>query len=92
MYVKKSKLKLPQEGQRWLDLRTAAAYESGSISSVRRQIRRGELKAVTILGHLVVDKNDIDELMLRNKRTLPPFRVGTKPAVAERHAKARKVA
>lgn len=92
MYVKKSKLKLPQEGLRWMDLRGAAAYLSCSIQSVRRAIHRGEIKAVVMFGHLTVDRNDLDEMMTRNKKVLPPFRQGTRPAVAERHAKARQVA
>lgn len=91
-YARKKTLKLPQQGQRWLDVKAAAAHATCSVQTIRRLVHSQQLRAITSLGHLVIDRNDLDELLLRNKKILPPYRIGTRPAVKARHERERQAA
>jgi excisionase family DNA binding protein len=76
--------------QRWLDVREAAAYLGVSIGYIRRLIHDGELKAGRLGMNFRIDRLDLDQLMLRRKRIVAPYRHGTKPWVSARHKKNRR--
>jgi excisionase family DNA binding protein len=66
-------------------LRVSAQY-------VRRILHAGELKAAGLGGSagFRIDRADLDQLMLRRKRVIPPYLKGNRPWVAARHAQNRK--
>ena len=73
---------------RWMSIASAASYLKIHPQTIRRLIHSGELRAAKI-GHYRVDRNDLDGLLLRRKRFFAPYRKGTKPWVAQRHAQNR---
>jgi excisionase family DNA binding protein len=74
---------------RWLAVNAAAAYLGVSQNYLRKLIHDGDLKAGRIGNNFRIDRLDLDQLMLRRKRTVRPYRRGTRPWVSARHAKAR---
>jgi len=78
--------------QRWLDINQAGSYLGFCPTYVRQLIHQGELKASFFGNTYRIDRNDCDQLMLRRKRTVPPYRRGSRPWVAARHEAARKAA
>jgi excisionase family DNA binding protein len=76
--------------QRWFTIALAAIYIQLCQQSVRSLIHSGELRAVHFGNTYRIDRRDLDELMLRKKRIVAPYRRGTHGWVRERHAAARK--
>ena len=80
------------QSNRWLAVEAAAAYLAISPNYLRRLIHDGQLKAVRFGNHFRLDRLDLDQLMIRRKRVVPPYRKNTRPWVAKRHAKKRATA
>ncbi len=83
------------ERTRWLSVEQAAEYLGCSPQTIRSILHRGELRASRLGPEgspYLLDRLDVDRFLERRKRILPPYRKGTRPAVAKRHLKARKVA
>jgi excisionase family DNA binding protein len=72
---------------KWLTVEEASRYLRVSAQYVRRILHGGELKAAGLGGSagFRIDRVDLDQLMLRRKRTVPPYRKGSHPWVAARH-------
>jgi excisionase family DNA binding protein len=68
---------------RWLSVAQAAAYLGCSHQTLRRALHSGNLRATRILdgGPYLLDRADIDRYLERRKRTIAPYRVGSKPHV-----------
>jgi excisionase family DNA binding protein len=79
------------ESIRWMSIASAASYLEVHPQTIRRLIHSGDLRASKI-GHYRVDRADLDQLLLRRKKFFAPYRRGSKPWVAERHAENRGVA
>lgn len=75
---------------RWLAVEAAAAYLAISANYLRKLIHDGQIKAIRLGNNFRLDRLDLDQLMLRRKRVVPPYRKNTRPWVAKRHAKNRK--
>lgn len=75
---------------RWFLVEEAAQYLRLSPQTIRHAIHAGELRAVRIGKGFHLDRVDLDQLMDRRKDTIPPYRRGTRPWVAKRHAQNRK--
>lgn len=83
------KLILPLDpNQRWLTVTEASRYTRLSPTSIRSFIHAGRLKAVPdgIAHGYRLDRVDLDAFMIRQKRIIAPYRRGTHPWVARRHA------
>ena len=79
--------------QRWLTVEDAALYLRVSPQTVRNVMRRGDVQAsrlATSGGPYLLDRREIDSLLERRKRKLPPYRKNTHPWVAKRHAENRR--
>ena len=74
---------------RWLAVNAAAAYLGVSQNYLRKLIHDGDLKAGRIGNNFRIDRLDLDQLMLRRKSVVPPYRCGTRPWVTRRHRAAR---
>jgi excisionase family DNA binding protein len=84
---KKADFPLPDSNLRWLLVTEAALYLRVSPQTVRSLIHHGRLKAVRGIGQgYKIDRADLDNLFLREKKVIPPYRRGAKPWVAKRHA------
>ena len=85
-----------QPNQRWLSVAAAATYLGVSPQSIRNALHHGALRAAKLApGHsntYMIDRLDIDRLLERGKRVLPPYRKGTRPWVAKRWAAERRTA
>jgi excisionase family DNA binding protein len=83
----------PIEVPRWLSISSAAAYIGISVQTLRSILHRGELRASRLSSGspYLLDRLDVDRFLERRKRVIPPYRKGTRPAVAKRHLEARKV-
>lgn len=79
------------ESQRWFTINEAAIYLRCSPSTIRNLIHRGAIRAAK-LGDwdYRIDRLDLDHYLEKRKKIVAPYRVGTHPAVAQRHAAARK--
>ncbi len=75
---------------RWLLVVEAAQYLRLSPQTVRQAIHSGELKAIRIGKGFHLDRTDLDRMMISRKKTIPPYRRGTRPWVAKRHTQNRK--
>jgi excisionase family DNA binding protein len=75
---------------RWRTVEEAALYLRCSEQHVRRLIHGAELRAVRFAKGYLLDQSDLDNLLLRRKRFFSPYRSGSKPWVARRHAQNRK--
>lgn len=80
---------VPLSERRWLTLPEAAAYLGFSANRIRKFIHDGELPASPVGLIYRVDRAALDTLMLRRNRIIPPYRRGTRPAVAQRWAEYR---
>lgn len=85
----------PKESQpeiipRWLTVLEASAYIHVCPGIIRTLLHNGELKAARIGNHYRIERSDLDQLLTRRKRVVPPYRKGTRPWVAKRWAKKRK--
>lgn len=89
--AKKVSSEVIDPSQRWFTVAQSAAYVQLCEQSVRGLVHAGELRAVHFGNTYRIDRRDLDELMLRRKRTIAPYRKHSRPWVAERHAAARKV-
>ena len=49
-----------EEGKGWIDIKKASLYAGVSISTLRRHIRRGLLKASSYQGKILLRKADLD--------------------------------
>lgn len=80
--------------QRWLSVFQAADYLGCSPQTIRAILHRGELRASTLVsgGPYLIDRVELDRFLERHKRILPPYRRGSKPWVARRHAANRRPA
>jgi len=74
----------------WLDVEMAAEYLHVSQGTVRKILHEGKLKAARIGPHFRIEKSDLDAWLARQKKTIPPYRKGSRPWVAGRHARNRK--
>jgi excisionase family DNA binding protein len=85
---------IPQAVPRWLSISSAAAYIGISVQTLRSILHQGELRGLQLNSGspYLLDRLDVDRFLERRKRILPPYRKGTRPAVAKRHLEARKVA
>jgi excisionase family DNA binding protein len=75
---------------RWLTVDEAALYLRVSPGTIRTMIHNGEVKASRLGPQFRLDRQDLDQLLTRRKRVIPPYRKGGRPWVAERHARNRK--
>ena len=75
---------------RWLAVDAAAAYLGVSANYLRKLIHDGDLKAGRLGNNFRIDRLDLDQLMLRRKRVVAPYRKNTRPWVARYHAQNRK--
>ncbi|PYU26987.1 MAG: hypothetical protein DMG30_00515 [Acidobacteria bacterium] len=77
--------------QRWFTIGEAAAYLRCSPQTVRNLIHRQEIRAAK-LGDWAfrLDRHDLDHYLEMRKRVVAPYRRGTHPWVAKRHAQSRK--
>ena len=86
---------MPIEPSRWLTVEAAAAYLSVHPQTIRNAMHRGEIRASRLgsdAGPYLLDRFELDRLLERRKRILSPYRKGTRPSVAKRHAEKRRVA
>jgi excisionase family DNA binding protein len=86
----KNALPFPAADQRWLTIYGAAAYTQLSSQNIRNRIHAGELRASRIGVIYRIDRNDLDQFMLSRKKTVAPYRKGTRPWIAAMHARNRK--
>jgi excisionase family DNA binding protein len=77
---------------RWKTVAESAIYLRCSPQHVRTLIHNSKLKAVRCGKGFLLDRNDLDGLLVRRKRFFNPYRRGTKPWVAQRHAENRRAA
>ena len=75
--------------KRWFSVLEAAAYLGCSPNLIRNLLHNGELRAANVGVLYRIEKTDLDNLMLRRKRRVPPYRKGTHPWVKGRHARNR---
>jgi excisionase family DNA binding protein len=75
---------------RWLAVDEAAAYLGISANYLRKLIHDGDLKAGRLGNNFRIDRLDLDQLMLRRKRIVAPYRKNTRPWVSKYHAQNRK--
>ena len=68
----------------------AALYMRRSVQGVRNLIHSGQLRVSKPDSQYLLDRHAIDEFLVRRERIATPYRKGTRPAVAARHAAARK--
>lgn len=73
---------------RFFTVEQAAAYLQRSPGWIRNQIRSGALP-VSPLGGYLIDPADLDRLVLKRKRIMPPYKKNSHPWVRARHAKTR---
>ena len=88
---------MPQEvesvlPQRWLTISEAALYMRRSEQYIRNLIHTGQIRVAKPDSKYLLDKNDLDEFLIRHKRIAAPYRRGTRPWVKARHAANRKAA
>ncbi len=76
--------------ERWLTIAEAAAYMRLSQQTVRNFIHEGELRASRLGSIYRLDRQTIDEFMVRRERAIAPYRRGTRPWITEMHARNRK--
>jgi excisionase family DNA binding protein len=77
---------------RWLTVEQAAAYLQVSPGTIRQLLHAGDIKAARVGPLYRIDRNDLDQFLLRKKQIIPPYRKNSRPWVAKRHAQNRKVA
>lgn len=87
---KKKVVSTPAPDQRWMRIDAGARYMGRSVQYVRNLIHAGKLRVSKPDSQYLLDRNDVDEFLIRHKRIAPPYRRGTRPAVALRHARKRK--
>jgi excisionase family DNA binding protein len=75
---------------KWLTVDEAAHYLRVGSHTIRHTIHAGELKAAKFGQGYRIDRADLDQLLLRKKRVIAPYRRGTRPWVAKRHAENRR--
>jgi excisionase family DNA binding protein len=75
---------------RWLTIAEAAIYARRSEQAIRSWIHGGGLRASKPDANYLIDRQTLDEFLIRHERVVGPYRVGTRPAVARRHATNRK--
>jgi excisionase family DNA binding protein len=80
------------EVSRWLTVESAAAYLHVHAQTIRNAMRRGDIRASRLAdaGPYLIDRFELDRLLERRKKVLGPYRKGTHPWVAKRHAENRK--
>jgi excisionase family DNA binding protein len=76
--------------QRWFTIDEAALYLRISASTLRKILHAGELKAARLGPNYRLERTDLDQFLLKRKRVIAPYRKGTHPWVAKRHAASRK--
>ena len=77
--------------KRWMTVGEAAKYLGCSPQTVRTVLRSGSLRASRLVdgGPYLIDRLELDRFLERRLRHLPPYRKGSKPWVAKRHAEGR---
>ena len=69
---------------KWFTVAEAARYIRVSPGKLRHIIHAGQLKAVRGLGvGFRIDRADLDSLLARSKRIIPPYRQGSRPWIAD---------
>lgn len=81
---------LVDASSRWLTVAEACLYVRCSQQYLRKLIHDGELRASRFASGFRIDRVDLDNLLLRRKRVISPYRKNTHPWVSARHAAARK--
>lgn len=76
--------------QRWFDVDEAAIHARCSPQTIRSLIHKGELPAARLGNNFRLDREDLDRLLERRKTFHAPYRRGSRPWVAQRHARNRK--
>jgi excisionase family DNA binding protein len=76
----------------WKTVESAASYLSVHPNYVRTLIHEAVLKAVRFGKGFLIEKSDLDQLLIRRKKFFGPYRRGTKPWVTKRHEKNRRAA
>jgi excisionase family DNA binding protein len=79
-------------GDRWLTIAEAASYLKVCQNKLRGVLHSGKIKAVKLGRHYRIDRIDLDNWLIRQKQIVPPYRKGTRPWVADRHAAEREAA
>jgi excisionase family DNA binding protein len=75
---------------KWLLVPEAAQYLRVSPQTIHTLIHSGRLKAVRGFGQgFRIDRADLDNLLLREKKIIAPYRRGSHPWVTERWAQER---
>ena len=75
--------------QRWFTVDEAAEYLRCSSQTIRSAMHRGDLRCSQLGPEgspYLLDRLDIDRFLERRKRVLAPYRKGSRPWVAKRHA------
>jgi excisionase family DNA binding protein len=80
---------VPTSELRWFTVDEAALYLRVSPGNVRTLIHRQDIRASRLGPSYRLDRADLDLLLEKKKMFHQPYKVGTRPAVAARHAKER---
>ena len=70
---------------KWFTVEEAAQYLRCGPQKIRDLLHSGQVKAVRF-GHFRIDRADLDAWLTRGKKTIAPYRRGTRPWVAKRWA------
>jgi excisionase family DNA binding protein len=76
--------------QRWFTVEEAASYLRVSHQTIRNILHSGQLKAARVGARFRIAIEDLDDFLARSRRAVAPYRRGTRPWVARRHAANRK--
>ena len=74
---------------RWFTVDEAALYLRVSPGNIRTLIHRQDIRASRLGPSYRLDRADLDSFLEKRKQYHAPYRKGTRPAVAERHARGR---
>lgn len=77
---------LVDPNRKWLSVFEAAQYLQCAPNHIRRVIHAGDLRAVRFANSFRIDRADLDQLMMKRKQRIAPYRRGTRPWVTRRHA------
>jgi excisionase family DNA binding protein len=74
---------------RWFTVDEAALYLRVSPGNIRTLIHRQDIRASRLGPSYRLDRVDLDVFLEKRKQYQAPYRKGTRPAVAARHARQR---
>ena len=89
---KKPRISSAFPNSRWMNLAEACLYVRCSHQYLRRLIHGADLKAARCAKGFVLDREDLDNFLLRRKKLFNPYRRGTKPWISAMHERNRRAA